>query len=87
MDEGFRADMIVQGKVIVELKSVERVGAAHQKQLPTYLKLSGLKPSYLLNFGRSPDEGRTHQNHQWAPLSKNLRVPGVHARASMPGPP
>ncbi|MCK4514840.1 MAG: GxxExxY protein, partial [Spirochaetaceae bacterium] len=33
MDEGFRADMIVQGKVIVELKSVERASAAHKKQL------------------------------------------------------
>ena len=53
MDEGFRADMIVQGKVIVELKSVERVGAAHKKQLLTYLKLSGLKLSYLLNFGEA----------------------------------
>ncbi len=40
-DEGFRADMIVYGKVIVELKSVERVIAAHKKQLLTYLKLTG----------------------------------------------
>ncbi len=37
----------------MELKSVERVGAAHKKQLPTYLKLSGLKLSYLLNFGEA----------------------------------
>lgn len=50
-DEGFRADLIVAGKVIVELKSVERVTAAHQKQLLTYLRLTGLKLGYLLNFG------------------------------------
>jgi GxxExxY protein len=44
---------IVQGKVIVELKSVERVIAAHKKQLLTYLELTGLKLGYLLNFGEA----------------------------------
>ena len=52
-DEGFRADLIVQGKVILELKSVERVMPAHKKQIQTYLKLSGLKLGYLLNFGEA----------------------------------
>jgi len=50
-DEGFRADMIVEGKVILELKSVEKISPVHWKQLLTYLKLSGLKLGYLLNFG------------------------------------
>ncbi len=50
-DEGFRADLIVNGKVIVELKSVEKVHPAHKKQVLTYLKLTGLKLGYLLNFG------------------------------------
>jgi len=50
-DEGFRADLIVEGKVIVELKSVEQVHPAHQKQLLTYLRLTGMKLGYLLNFG------------------------------------
>lgn len=50
-DEGFRADLVVEGKVIVELKAVERPNPAHKKQLLTYLKLSGLKLGYLLNFG------------------------------------
>jgi len=49
-DEGFRADLVVEGRVIVELKSVERVSAAHKKQLQTYLRLSGCKLGYLLNF-------------------------------------
>ena len=50
-DEGFRADLIVEGKVIVELKSVEKTNPAHKKQLLTYLKLTGMKLGYLLNFG------------------------------------
>lgn len=50
-DEGFRADMIVEGKVILELKSVERVIPAHKKQVQTYLRLTGCKLGYLLNFG------------------------------------
>ena len=52
-DEGFRADIIVEGKVILELKSVESVSKAHKKQVLTYLKLTGKKLGYLLNFGES----------------------------------
>jgi len=50
-DEGFRADMIVESKVILELKSVERVTPAHKKQIQTYLKLTRKKLGFLLNFG------------------------------------
>jgi GxxExxY protein len=53
LDEGFRADLIVENSVILELKSVERTNPAHKKQLLTYLKLSGLKLGYLLNFGEA----------------------------------
>ena len=49
-DEGFRADIIVENKVILELKCVEKTSHAHKKQLLTYLKLSGMKLGYLLNF-------------------------------------
>lgn len=52
-DEGFRADLIIDGKVIVELKSVECVWPAHKRQLLTYLRLTGLKLGYLLNFGEA----------------------------------
>ena len=52
-NEGFRADLIVEGTVIVELKSVERVTPAHKKQLLTYLRLTGLRLGYLLNFGEA----------------------------------
>jgi GxxExxY protein len=51
--EGFRADLIVDSMVIVELKSIERVTPAHKKQLLTYLRLTGLKLGYLLNFGEA----------------------------------
>lgn len=50
-DEGFRTDLIIEGKVIIELKSVERASPVHKKHLLTYLKLTGLKLGYLLNFG------------------------------------
>ncbi|MCC6578906.1 MAG: GxxExxY protein [Phycisphaeraceae bacterium] len=50
-EEGFRADLLVEDKVIIELKSVEKVSPAHKKQLLTYLRLTGLKVGYLLNFG------------------------------------
>ena len=49
-DEGFRADLIIEGKVILELKSVEDVINAHKKQVLTYLKLSGLRLALLINF-------------------------------------
>ena len=51
IDESFRADLIVTGKVLVELKSVERVKPVHKKQTLTYLKLSNLQVGLLINFG------------------------------------
>lgn len=47
---GFRADIIVEKKVIVELKSVETITPVHKKQLLTYLKLTELKLGLLVNF-------------------------------------
>ena len=48
--EGFRADLVVEDKVIVELKSVENVSGAHKKQVQTYLRLTGKKLGFFLNF-------------------------------------
>ena len=50
-DEGFRADLIVEDKVIVELKSVEGVAPVHKKQLLTYLRLADKRLGLLINFG------------------------------------
>jgi GxxExxY protein len=46
-DEGFRADLLVENKVIVELKCVERLNNAHKKQLLTYLQLTDRRPRVL----------------------------------------
>ena len=53
MDQGFRADLIVENKVLIEIKSVESIAKVHQKQVMTYLKLTGLKLGLLVNFNES----------------------------------
>lgn len=50
MEIGFRADLIVESKVIVELKSVETIASVHPKQLLTYLKVTGIRLGLLINF-------------------------------------
>lgn len=52
-DEGFRADIIVDEKVILELKSVEAVAPVHKKQLLTYLRLADKRLGLLINFGEA----------------------------------
>ena len=53
LEEGFRADLLVAGLVIVELKSVETVAPVHMKQLLTYLRLADKKLGLLINFGEA----------------------------------
>ncbi|MDO9543045.1 MAG: GxxExxY protein, partial [Kiritimatiellia bacterium] len=48
-NEGFKADIIVASKVILELKSIEIINNAHKKQLLTYLRMTGMKLGFLLN--------------------------------------
>jgi len=50
-EEGFRADLIVNDLVVVELKSVSEITAAHRKQIQSYVKLRKLRLGLLLNFG------------------------------------
>lgn len=50
MDIGFRADLIIEDKVIIELKSVEKISPVHPKQLFTYLKITDIKLGLLINF-------------------------------------
>ncbi len=50
-EEAFRSDLLVEGKVIIELKSVEQINKVHRKQIQTYLRLTGLKLGYVFNFG------------------------------------
>ena len=53
IDDGYRADIVVNGLVVLELKSIEATRDVHKKQLLTYLKLSGMRLGYLLNFGEA----------------------------------
>ena len=50
LDLGFRADIIVNQKVVLEVKSAEAIAAVHAKQLRTYLKLMDMKLGLLINF-------------------------------------
>jgi GxxExxY protein len=52
-EEGFRADLIVEKQVILEIKSVASLNNAHRKQLLTYLELTGMKLGFLLNFAEA----------------------------------
>jgi GxxExxY protein len=50
LEVGFRADLLVENKIIVEIKSIEAIAAVHKKQLLTYLKLADLRLGLLINF-------------------------------------
>lgn len=50
LDVGFRTDVIMEGKLIVEIKSVEHLEKVHHKTVLTYLKLAGIKLAILVNF-------------------------------------
>ena len=53
LELGFRADLIIEDKVIIEIKSVERIAPVHYKQLLTYLRLTDLKLGLLINFNEN----------------------------------
>jgi len=53
MDIGFRSDLIVENKVIIEIKSVEKVSSAHLKQLLTYVRVTNFRLGLLINFNEA----------------------------------
>ena len=59
LEEGFRADIIVENKVIIEIKSPEAVAPVHKKQLLTYLRLTNLRLGLLINFNALIRDGIT----------------------------
>jgi len=61
LPSGFRADIIVEDKVIVEIKSVEDLAPVHYKQLQTYLKLTGQKLCLLVNFNSNLIKNGIHR--------------------------
>ncbi len=58
IDQGFRADILVNDKVVIEVKSVESLSEVHYKQLLTYLKLSNKKLGLLINFNATSLRGQ-----------------------------
>jgi len=52
-EEAFRVDLLVEGKVLLEIKSVESLNNSHKKQVLTYLRCMGLRLGLLLNFGEA----------------------------------
>ena len=76
LEDAFRADLLVEGRVIVEVKSLERFAPVHRKQLLTYLRLTNLRVGLLLNFGaESMKDGiRRVVNDYTPPPSSPLRV-------------
>jgi len=52
-EDAFIADLVINGKVILELKSIDGINNAHKKQLLTYLKLTNIKLGFILNFGEA----------------------------------
>ena len=75
-DEGFRTDLMVAGRVIVELKSVEKLALVHSKQLLTYLRLMNLPVGLLINFGAATLKEGLHRivNHLQPSASPRLHV-------------
>lgn len=61
LEIGFRADLIVEGCVLIELKSIEQINPVHKKQTLTYLKLTGCKLGLLVNFGEELLKDAVHR--------------------------
>ena len=75
-EEGFRTDLIVDARVVVELKSVEKLAPVHSKQLLTYLRLMNLPVGLLINFGAATLKESLHRivNNLQPSASPRLRV-------------
>jgi iron complex transport system substrate-binding protein len=83
-EEGFRTDLLVEGRVIVELKSVEKLAPVHSKQVLTYLRLTNLSVGLLVNFGAATlKEGLRRIVNNLPPEASCLRVnqPNCEAHA------
>ena len=73
-EEGFRADILVEDRVIVEIKSVEKIAPVHSKQLLTYLRLMNLPVGLLINFGAATLKEGLHRIVNNLPISAPPRL-------------
>ncbi len=72
--EGFRTDLLVESRVVVELKSVENLAPVHSKQLLTYLRLMNLPVGLLINFGAATLKEGLHRIVNQLPTSASPRL-------------
>ena len=88
-EEGFRVDLLVEGRVVVEIKSVENLAPVHSKQLLTYLRLMRLPVGLLINFGEAILKEGLHRvvNNLTPSASPRLRVNQSPAPAIRPNEP
>jgi iron complex transport system substrate-binding protein len=86
-ERGFRADLIVEDLVLVELKSVEMLSRAHAKQVITYLRLLGLPLGLLLNFGAPTfkEGARRFVNRHLEVTNPGYPLPGGKQDGGLPG--
>jgi iron complex transport system substrate-binding protein len=73
-EEGFRVDLLVDDRVVVELKSVEKLAPVHSKQLLTYIRLMNLPVGILVNFGASTLKEGLHRIVNDLPSSASPRL-------------
>lgn len=73
-EDGFRADLLVEGQIIIELKSVEKLNPVHSKQLLTYMRLMNLPVGFLMNFGAATLKEGLHRVVNSLPSSASPRL-------------
>ncbi len=72
----FKPDLIVEGKIIIELKAVRTLDPAHEAQLINYLKATNIEVGLLLNFGRKPEFKRFIFNNKRKEQYKSVKIRG-----------
>jgi GxxExxY protein len=73
IESGYRADLIIDNKILLELKSVEKINDIHKSQTLTYLKMSGLKIGLLINFKEPLLKNGLHRFINSAPSAESPR--------------
>lgn len=84
-EEGFRTDLLVDGCVVVELKSVEKLAPVHRKQVLTYLRLMNLQVGLLINFGAATLKEGLHRIVNNLPTSASPRLRVNHPKGDFHG--
>ena len=89
IEQGFRADLIVEGQLLIELKTVERMSLVHARQVRTYLKFTGLHVGLLMNFSteKFTDGLKRIVNNHFATENSRLSINHSPSRSFAPSRP